>query len=197
MCFWGFFLPRKSQKKDLRIRLLIGKCAFLFWNGSFKYWLKEQWWRTNVLSYPFPLQPLLLLLLEVFLPLQALLLRLLSGFSLSLFFLKHTGENPTTVLMPAGGGTKTWAKMTCLLRNKGVVAPCNYCLQPQKGYFPAPKESIFNIYSLVIQSKIQYLSLCIIILDHVWPQMPLLWKTTRGWQSSGYQTMSKNKGQSW
>lgn len=100
-------------------------------------------------AHPFPLQPLLLLLLEVFLPLQALLLRLLPGFSLSLFFLKHTGKNPKAVLMPAEGGTKTSAKMTYLLRNKGVAAPCTFCLQPQKRYFPTPRESIFNIYGLV------------------------------------------------
>lgn len=102
------------------------------------------------------------------LPLQTLLLRLLPGFSLSLFFLKHThtGENPTATLMPAEGGEKKKnpAKITCLLRNKGVVAHFNYCLQPQKGYFPVPmsqKRSIFNIYSLVRpnQSETQYLSL--------------------------------------
>lgn len=62
--------------------------------------------RPDVVPYLFPLQPLLLLLLEVFLPLQTLLLRLLPGFSFSLFFLKHTGDIPTTFLMPAEGGKK-------------------------------------------------------------------------------------------
>lgn len=120
-----------------------------------------------MLPYPFPLQPFLLLLLEVFLPLQTLLLRLLPGFSLSLFFLKHTHrrESNHKILMPAeeeGKKKRNSAKITCLLRNKGVVARCNYCLQPQKGYFPVPfepKRSIFNIYCLMrtIQSEIQYL----------------------------------------
>ena len=106
--------------------------------------------RTDVLPYPFPLQPLLLLLLEVFLPLQTLLLRLLPGFSLSLFFLKHTqAKIPTTVLIPVEVGGKNSAKMACLLRNKGVVAPWNYCLQPQKGYFPLPlsQKDLFSTFT--------------------------------------------------
>lgn len=130
--------------------------------------------RTDASPYPFPLQPLLLLLLEVLLPLQTLLLRLLPGFSLSLFFLKHTHRRESNRNFNAGRrrGKKNPAKITCLLRNKGVVAHFNYCLQPQKGYFPAPmrqKRSIFNIYSLVrpSQSETQYLSLCIITLDCV------------------------------
>lgn len=85
-----------------------------------------KWWH-----YLFPLQSLLLLLLEVFLPLQTLLLRLLSGFSLGLLFLKGTARNPTTILMPAEWWKKThthikkgFAKITCLLRNRGVVVLC-------------------------------------------------------------------------
>lgn len=100
-----------------------------------------------MLTHPFPLQPLLLLLLEVFLPLQALLLRLLPGFSLGLFFLKHTRN------FNAGSrGSKNLAKITCLLRNKGGVTHCNYCLQPEKqiSFFTLkPEGSILNIYSLV------------------------------------------------
>lgn len=96
--------------------------------------------RTDVSPYPFPLQPLLLLLLEVFLPLQTLLLRLLPGFSLSLFFLKNTHRRESNHNFNAGRrrGEKNSAKITCLLRNKGVVSLYNYCLQPQKGYFPLP-----------------------------------------------------------
>lgn len=52
---------------------------------------------TDVRPYLFSLQPLLLLLQEVFLPLQTLLLRLLPGFSLSFLLLKHTGQNPAGI----------------------------------------------------------------------------------------------------
>lgn len=92
--------------------------------------------RADVLPYPFSLQPLLLLLLEVFLPLNTLLLRLLPGFSLSLLFLKYTQARiTTTVLMLAVGGETKFSQNDMPLRNKGVVALSNYCLQPQKRHF--------------------------------------------------------------
>lgn len=77
----------------------------------------------------FPLQPLLLLLLEVFLPLQTLLLCLLPGLGLSLFFLKtetalicRLKKNPT--------------KITRDFYNVGEAIHWSYCLQSYKECFP-------------------------------------------------------------
>lgn len=84
-------------------------CIFLFWGEWLGDGSETTIMQRHVLTHPFPLQPLLLLLLEVFLPLQALLLCLLPGFSLSLFFLKHTHN------FNAGSqGGKNLAKITCL-----------------------------------------------------------------------------------
>lgn len=80
----------------------------------------------------FPLQPLLLLLLEVFLPLQTLLLRLLAGFGLGLFFLKQAGENPTpTFNTPRGANKKTFSQ------NNKPRFITRVWPQPETGYFPA------------------------------------------------------------
>lgn len=72
--------------------------------------------RADVQSYLFPLQSLLLLLLEVFLPFETLLLRLLPSSRLSLFFLKHKHMEiqPQLLCRQMKGGKNTAAKKTWL-----------------------------------------------------------------------------------